>query len=96
LTLSLNIIIFILLALIILPSGMAKTLCDWSKKDILKRSDQLALIVGAPEYVCRKCARVAIAKKYLCAGVRLERSMILPFPDLPDLETGPAKQRRRL
>jgi hypothetical protein len=43
-----------------------KTLCDWDKKEIDKRFDQLAKIVQVPKYICRKCARVAQKKDYLC------------------------------
>ena len=70
---------------------MAKTLCDWSRKDILKKSDELALIVGTPEFVCRKCARVSGSKKHLCAAVRLDLPSVLPFPDLKSKAT---KKRR--
>ncbi len=45
---------------------MAKTLCDWSKKDLEKHADQLAEIVNPPRYYCRKCARVANHAKHLC------------------------------
>ena len=43
-----------------------KTLCDWSRKDISKKSAKLATIVSDPKYVCKKCARAAIEEKYLC------------------------------
>lgn len=43
-----------------------KTLCDWSRKDITKNFDKLTKIVSQPNYICRKCARVAKNDKYLC------------------------------
>jgi len=43
-----------------------KTLCDLEKKDIEKRLDQISRIVSEPQYVCRKCARAAKRKVYLC------------------------------
>lgn len=50
---------------------MAKTLCDWSKKDLEKRADTLAAIVREPRWYCRKCARVANTSKVLCKPCRL-------------------------
>jgi len=43
-----------------------KTLCDLDKKDIERRLDQITRIVSAPQYICRKCARAAKKKEYLC------------------------------
>lgn len=45
---------------------MAKTLCDWSKKDIEKHWDELRALVENPRYICRKCARAASTSKVLC------------------------------
>jgi hypothetical protein len=42
---------------------MAKTLCDWSKRDLEKHADKLLLLVRDPRYYCRKCARVANTPK---------------------------------
>jgi hypothetical protein len=50
---------------------MAKTLCDWSKKDLEKRADELAKLVRDPTWYCRKCARVANTPKVLCKPRRL-------------------------
>ncbi len=50
---------------------MAKTLCDWSKKDLEKRADALAEIVREPRWYCRKCARVANTSKVLCKPRKL-------------------------
>ena len=58
---------------------MAKTLCDWSKKDLDKHADHLAAIVRDPRYYCRKCARSAHSSKFLCKPRRL--------PELPAPET---------
>ena len=49
---------------------MAKTLCDWSKRDIEANSTKLHQIVQDPQYYCRKCARVACQKRYLCKGAK--------------------------
>ena len=45
---------------------MAKTICDWSKKDLEEKSDQLLAITREPTFYCRKCGRVANTKKVLC------------------------------
>lgn len=50
---------------------MAKTLCDWSKKDLEKHGDRLAALVRDPRWYCRKCARVANVTKVLCKPRRL-------------------------
>lgn len=49
-----------------LESAVGKTICDWSKKDLEKKSEKLrALTINATHY-CRKCGRVANTKKALC------------------------------
>ena len=50
---------------------MAKTLCDWSKKDILAKPDRLAEMVSEPRYFCSKCARVANNPRRLCKARKL-------------------------
>jgi len=45
---------------------MAKTLCDWSKKDIEKHWEALCKLVENPKFICRKCARSASIAKVLC------------------------------
>jgi hypothetical protein len=52
---------------------MAKTLCDWSKRDISKHADKLLELVDPPRFFCRKCARVANIPKVLCKPSRLPR-----------------------
>ena len=52
---------------------MAKTLCDWSKRDISKHADKLLELVDPPRFFCRKCARVANISKVLCKPSRLPR-----------------------
>ena len=52
---------------------MAKTLCDWSKRDISKRADKLLELVDPPRFFCRRCARVATVSKVLCKPSRLPR-----------------------
>ncbi len=50
---------------------MAKTLCDWSKKDLEKHAERLAEIVVPPRFYCRKCARVANQADVLCKAEKL-------------------------
>jgi hypothetical protein len=50
---------------------MAKTLCDWSKKDLEKRADALLALVREPRWYCRKCARVANTARVLCKPRKL-------------------------
>jgi Na+-translocating ferredoxin:NAD+ oxidoreductase RNF subunit RnfB len=52
---------------------MAKTLCDWSKKDIQSHPDKLARILCDPCFYCAKCARAANASKRLCKARRMPR-----------------------
>jgi hypothetical protein len=52
---------------------MAKTLCDWSKRDISKHADELLELVDPPRFFCRRCARVATVSKVLCKPSRLPR-----------------------
>lgn len=46
-------------------------LCAWKKDDIADRRAKLEKIVGKPEYICTRCARVAAKKKYLCKPEKL-------------------------
>ncbi|WP_442485521.1 hypothetical protein [Aeoliella sp. SH292] len=48
-----------------------KTLCDWSKFEITKRSDELAALVDGANHFCTKCARVANDKRVLCKPKKL-------------------------
>lgn len=50
---------------------MAKTLCDWSKRDLEKHADKLLELVRDPRFYCRRCARVANTGKVLCKPRRL-------------------------
>jgi hypothetical protein len=45
---------------------MAKTLCDWTKKEIKKHFEEVCEIVVDPRYVCRKCGRCAHFPRFLC------------------------------
>jgi len=58
---------------------MAKTLCDWSKRDIEANSGKLQQIVQDPQYFCRKCARVACQKRYLCKGAKFAGTATPPM-----------------
>lgn len=51
---------------------MAKTLCDWSKKDIEKHALKLLKIVTPQRFICLKCARTANDRHFLCRGVDLD------------------------
>jgi hypothetical protein len=50
---------------------MAKTLCDWKKKDLEQNPARLAALVRDPRFFCRKCARVANTSKVLCKPRKL-------------------------
>jgi len=54
-----------------------KTLCDLDKKDIEKRLDQISRIVSEPQYICRKCARAAKRKEYLCKPQKISNILSL-------------------
>ncbi|MGF1708134.1 hypothetical protein L4C40_19905 [Enterovibrio baiacu] len=51
---------------------MAKTLCDWKSRDIEGDLSELTKLVKKPEFVCKKCARVANTKKVLCKPISLK------------------------
>jgi hypothetical protein len=51
---------------------MSKTLCEWKRKDIESKLSQLAEIVSPSHFICKKCARSANDKKYLCKGTKLK------------------------
>jgi hypothetical protein len=51
---------------------VAKTLCDWSEKDIEKKAAKLAELLLSPRFLCRRCARAAARSKVLCKPARLE------------------------
>lgn len=52
---------------------MAKTICDWSKKDLERKADELFQLTKNAEFYCRKCGRVANQKKALCKAQRFEK-----------------------
>ena len=45
---------------------MAKTICDFSKKDLENNSGLLFKLTRDPTFYCKKCGRVANTKKALC------------------------------
>jgi hypothetical protein len=51
-----------------------KKLCKWDKERIKKRREELAVLVDPPRYLCKKCARVAAHKAYLCKPVARGRT----------------------
>ncbi|MDH4943891.1 hypothetical protein [Sulfurimonas sp. C5] len=48
-----------------------KTLCDFKRSDIESQIDHIIKIVSKPKFICKKCARVAKDKKYLCKAEAL-------------------------
>lgn len=64
---------------------MAKTICDWSKKDLEKKQEKLARITRNACFFCGKCGRVANTSKVLCKAKpfatekQKEQDNILPF-----------------
>ena len=50
---------------------MSKTLCEWKRKEIEQKTEKLAQIICPSNYVCKKCARSASSKKYLCKPTNL-------------------------
>ena len=55
---------------------MAKTLCDWSKKDLERKPEKLSLLVTDARFYCRKCARSANTPKVLCKAAKLPVSFV--------------------
>jgi len=51
-----------------------KTLCGWSSDAIVDDIATLAEIVESPRFVCRRCARAAGKKKWLCKPTRLPKT----------------------
>jgi len=58
---------------------MAKTLCDWSKKDFVKKAEQLHALTRESCYFCGKCGRVANNKKVLCRATAFRVNQIERF-----------------
>jgi hypothetical protein len=48
-----------------------KTICKWDKDEIKDDLDKLKDIVMPPQFICRKCGRVAKESDYLCKPVEL-------------------------
>ena len=49
-----------------------KNLCKLDKHDIEERMDDIVSLVSKPKFICSKCARVAINKKYLCQPIKIK------------------------
>ncbi|MEM7146917.1 MAG: hypothetical protein AAF591_17435 [Verrucomicrobiota bacterium] len=45
---------------------MAKTICDWKKRDIIRNPGKLEALIEDPCYLCMKCGRAANTPKVLC------------------------------
>lgn len=55
-----------------LGQSMSKTLCEWKRKEIEDKLIKLTDIVSPSHFICKKCARSASDKKYLCKGTKLK------------------------
>ncbi len=53
-------------------SEKEKHLCKWDKDRIEDKLYQLMKIVKTPGYVCMRCGRAAVNKKWLCRPVALK------------------------
>ena len=51
---------------------MAKKLCAWKKDDIEGKKKKLVKMVREPRFLCRKCARAAADKSFLCKPEAIE------------------------
>jgi hypothetical protein len=59
---------------------MAETLCDWKKREIMERREELLELTRDPTFFCRKCARVANRPKVLCKPRRFYKKGEEPPP----------------
>lgn len=50
-----------------------KAICDWSKKDLRERWEELRELVANPRYACTKCGRAASRKTALCKPKSIEK-----------------------
>lgn len=48
-----------------------KRLCKWKEDNISKKLDKFISIVSDPQFLCKKCGRVADKKKWLHKPVSL-------------------------
>ena len=46
-------------------SKKEKQLCKWKQDDISEKFDEFVSIVRKPKFLCTKCGRVAVKKKWL-------------------------------
>ncbi len=51
--------------------GDKKCLCSMKKEDIEKRINEIMKMVNTPKYVCKKCARAANEKEFICKPVEI-------------------------
>lgn len=49
-----------------------KKLCDLKKEPFDLIKNDILKIVSKPSFICKKCLRVAVDKKYLCKGEALK------------------------
>lgn len=62
---------------------MARTLCDWSRKDIAAKPDKLARLLHEPRFFCAKCARASSSARALCKARKLPAAA--PRHEVPEL-----------
>ncbi|MBT8386195.1 MAG: hypothetical protein KJO12_02185 [Ignavibacteria bacterium] len=49
-----------------------KTLCEWEKNEIEKKSALLVKIISNAKYFCKKCTRSANDKDHLCKPKKIK------------------------
>ena len=50
---------------------MPKKLCAYKEKEVEQNLADLSVIVEKSKFICKKCARTACEKKYLCKPVKI-------------------------
>jgi len=50
-----------------------KTLCEWEKKEIEKKSFHLEKLITNSKFYCKKCARSANDKDVLCKPKKISK-----------------------
>ncbi len=50
----------------------ALPLCKWRRRKFEENLDELKEVVSDPRFVCTRCGRAAVKKKFLCKPVKLK------------------------
>ena len=58
---------------------MAKTICDFSKKDLERNPGRLHALTRNACFYCKKCGRVANTKKVLCKAQTFPQAKSIKF-----------------